>query len=61
VPPKVVVHTAVEQAAEDGKGVNEFLKYIRWMLLGFGGVSLFVGAFVIFARRASRLNVLQYE
>jgi putative ABC transport system permease protein len=47
-PPKVVVHTGAEQAAEDGKGVNEFLKYIRWMLLGFGGVSLFVGAFVIF-------------
>jgi putative ABC transport system permease protein len=48
VPPRVVVHTGAEQAAEDGKGVNEFLKYIRWMLLGFGGVSLFVGAFVIF-------------
>ena len=48
VPPKVVVHTGAEQAAEDGKGINEFLKYIKWMLLGFGGVSLFVGAFVIF-------------
>jgi len=47
-PPRVVVHTGAEQAAEDGKGINEFLKYIRWMLLGFGGVSLFVGAFVIF-------------
>ena len=48
VPPKVVVHSGAQQAAEDGKGVNEFLKYIRWLLLGFGGVSLFVGAFVIF-------------
>jgi putative ABC transport system permease protein len=47
-PPKVEVHTGDEQAAEDGKGVNEFLTFIKWMLLGFGGVSLFVGAFVIF-------------
>ena len=39
---------AREQAAEDGEGVGEFVKFIRYFLLAFGGIALFVGAFVIF-------------
>jgi putative ABC transport system permease protein len=42
------VRTGAEQAKEDEKGVAEFIDIIRWVLLGFGGVALFVGAFVIF-------------
>ena len=40
--------TGAEQAAEDGEGVDEFVKFIRYFLLAFGGIALFVGAFVIF-------------
>ena len=32
----------------DGKGVGEFVTFIRYFLLAFGGIALFVGAFVIF-------------
>ena len=42
------MRTGDEQAAEDGKGVGEFVTFIRYFLLGFGGIALFVGAFVIF-------------
>jgi putative ABC transport system permease protein len=42
------VRTGAEQAQEDKKGVAQFIDIIRWVLLGFGGVALFVGAFVIF-------------
>ena len=42
------VKTGAEQATEDGKGVGEFVTFIRFFLLGFGGIALFVGAFVIF-------------
>ena len=42
------VRTGAEQAQEDGKGVGEFVKYIRYFLLAFGGIALFVGGFVIF-------------
>ena len=47
-PPTAQVRTGDQQAAEDGAGVGEFIDIIRYFLLGFGGVSLFVGAFVIF-------------
>src|SRR5262249_53988476 len=40
--------TGVEQAKEGEKGVARFVKIIRYALLGFGGLALFVGAFVIF-------------
>ena len=40
--------TADEQAAADEKGISGFLTFIRGFLLGFGGIALFVGAFVIF-------------
>src|SRR5206468_6557523 len=36
------------QATDDKKGVSGFLTFIRGFLLGFGGIALFVGAFVIF-------------
>jgi putative ABC transport system permease protein len=47
-PPTAQVRTGAEQAEEDGEGIDEFIAILRWFLLGFGGVSLFVGAFVIF-------------
>jgi putative ABC transport system permease protein len=48
LPPTVQVRTAGEQANADKKGISEFVSFIRYALLGFGGVALFVGAFVIF-------------
>jgi putative ABC transport system permease protein len=48
VPGNVQVKTADEQAKADKKGVDTFLSFIRGFLLGFGGIALFVGAFVIF-------------
>ena len=40
--------TADEQASADKKAIAGFLTFIRGFLLGFGGIALFVGAFVIF-------------
>jgi putative ABC transport system permease protein len=48
VPSSTVVRTGAEQAEEDGEGVGEFVTFIRYFLLAFGGIALFVGAFVIF-------------
>ena len=48
LPDTADVRTGEEQAAEDGEGVGEFVTFIRWFLLAFGGIALFVGAFVIF-------------
>ena len=39
--------TSTEQTREDLKKV-EFTKFIRYFLLSFAGIALFVGAFVIF-------------
>jgi putative ABC transport system permease protein len=47
IPANAVVRTGEEQAKEDGKSAD-FVKYIRYFLLAFGGVALFVGGFVIF-------------
>ncbi|HET7146628.1 MAG TPA: FtsX-like permease family protein [Gaiellaceae bacterium] len=47
-PATVDVKTADEQAAQDKKSIAGFLTFIRGFLLGFGGIALFVGAFVIF-------------
>ena len=47
-PSTAQVRTGVEQAEEDAAGVDEFITILRWFLLGFAGISLFVGAFVIF-------------
>ncbi len=48
VPSSVEVRSAEAQAAKDKEGIDEFVKFIRYFLLAFGGISLFVGAFVIF-------------
>jgi len=48
LPPTAQVRTGKEQANEDKKGVASFISFIRGFLLGFGGIALFVGAFVIF-------------
>jgi putative ABC transport system permease protein len=48
LPETATVRTGEEQAAEDGEGVAEFVTFIRYFLLAFGGIALFVGAFVIF-------------
>jgi putative ABC transport system permease protein len=48
VPQTAQVRTAKQQADEDKKGVSSFISFIRGFLLGFGGIALFVGAFVIF-------------
>jgi putative ABC transport system permease protein len=45
--PETTVRTGAEQVDEDLKEV-EFTKFIRYFLLGFAGIALFVGAFVIF-------------
>jgi putative ABC transport system permease protein len=47
LPPHTQVRTGNEQTKEDLKDV-EFTKFIRYFLLAFGGIALFVGAFVIF-------------
>jgi putative ABC transport system permease protein len=38
---------SAEQAKEDKKDVNSFLKVLQYALLAFGGIALFVGSFVI--------------
>ena len=48
LPDTADVRTGEQQAAEDGEGVGEFVTFIRYFLLAFGGIALFVGAFVIF-------------
>src|SRR5207247_4654520 len=48
LPQTAQVRTGKEQANEDKKGVASFISFIRGFLLGFGGIALFVGAFVIF-------------
>jgi putative ABC transport system permease protein len=48
VPATAQVRTGAAQAAKDEKDVAGFVKYIRYFLVGFGMVALFVGGFVIF-------------
>jgi putative ABC transport system permease protein len=47
LPATAQVRDAAAQAKEDKKDVDEFLSIIQKALLAFGGVALFVGAFVI--------------
>jgi putative ABC transport system permease protein len=47
LPSDAIVRTGAQQASEDKKDV-EFTKFIRYLLLAFAGIALFVGAFVIF-------------
>ncbi|MEX2211417.1 MAG: ABC transporter permease [Gaiellaceae bacterium] len=46
--PSVTVRTGTEQAGEESGEIATFTKIIRYFLLTFAGVALFVGAFVIF-------------
>jgi putative ABC transport system permease protein len=47
LPPGTQVRTGTAQAAEDAKDTNEFISFLRYFLLAFGVIALFVGAFVI--------------
>jgi len=48
VPDTLEVKDAAKEADEQAADINEGMNYIRYFLLGFGGIALFVGAFVIF-------------
>ncbi len=48
VPDTLEVQDSATQAEEASAEVDEGMAYIRYFLLGFGGIALFVGAFVIF-------------
>jgi putative ABC transport system permease protein len=45
---QVTVRTGVEQADEESSEIATFTTIIRYFLLSFAGIALFVGAFVIF-------------
>ena len=47
LPPTAQVKTASQQARDDAAETNSFISFLRGFLLAFGGVALFVGAFVI--------------
>jgi putative ABC transport system permease protein len=47
LPPSTQVKTSEQQASDDAEGTNEFISFLRGFLLAFGGIALFVGAFVI--------------
>ena len=48
VPASLEVKDSEAQAAADAKETNVIVNVVRYFLLGFGGIALFVGAFVIF-------------
>jgi putative ABC transport system permease protein len=48
VPASLAVKSSAAQAAADAEETNGILKFVRYFLLGFGFLALFVGAFVIF-------------
>jgi putative ABC transport system permease protein len=48
LPAGLKIQTGVEQAAEESEEIAEFTSFIRYLLLAFAGIALFVGAFVIF-------------
>jgi putative ABC transport system permease protein len=47
LPPGTQVRTGTGQAREDAQDTNDFISFLQKFLLAFGGVALFVGAFVI--------------
>jgi putative ABC transport system permease protein len=47
LPEGTQVRTGEAQAVEDASDTNEFISFLRTFLLVFGGIALFVGAFVI--------------
>jgi putative ABC transport system permease protein len=48
VPAELEVKDAAAEADEQAADINSGMNYVRYFLLGFGGIALFVGAFVIF-------------
>jgi putative ABC transport system permease protein len=48
VPATAEVKTGAAQASADAEDTNEGIAIITYVLLGFGGIALFVGSFVIF-------------
>ncbi|MGE3141649.1 MAG: FtsX-like permease family protein, partial [Thermoleophilia bacterium] len=48
LPASTEISTGAEQAAADKAVIDEAITFIRGLLLAFGGIALFVGAFVIF-------------
>jgi putative ABC transport system permease protein len=48
LPANAEARTGAQQAQADSQNVNSFLSFLRIFLLSFGGIALFVGAFVIF-------------
>ncbi|MGH3084882.1 MAG: ABC transporter permease, partial [Gaiellaceae bacterium] len=48
LPASAQVRTGAEQAQASAKDTKTFMKFIQLFLLAFGGIALFVGAFVIF-------------
>ena len=48
VPASLEVKDSEQQAAADAKETNVIVNVVRYFLLGFGAIALFVGAFVIF-------------
>lgn len=48
LPSGIEVSTSAEQSARDKATISEAITFIRGFLLSFGGIALFVGAFVIF-------------
>jgi putative ABC transport system permease protein len=66
LPASAEVRTGAEQAQANAKDTKEFTKLIQLFLLAFGGIALFVGAFVIFntlsitvAQRAREFAILR--
>jgi len=47
IPPGTEARTAQAQSREDSKETDSFISFLQKFLLGFGGVALFVGSFVI--------------
>jgi putative ABC transport system permease protein len=47
LPEGTQVRTGGQQAQEDAEGTDEFITFLQGFLLAFGGIALFVGAFVI--------------
>ena len=47
LPPNTEVRSGDAQAREDAKETDEFISFLRYFLLAFGLIALFVGAFVI--------------
>ncbi len=48
LPATAQVTTGAEQAAKDKESISQAITFIRALLVSFGGIALFVGAFVIF-------------